>query len=45
MMVKGQASIQTDIVMSGMIAIGIIGLAIDIGLRMIEKLVSKYREN
>jgi hypothetical protein len=28
-----------------MIAIGIIGLAIDIGLRMIEKLVSKYREN
>ncbi len=45
MMVKGQASIQTDIVMSGMIAIGIIGLVIDVALRMFEKLVSKYREN
>lgn len=45
MMVKGQASIQTDIVMSGMIAIGIIGLVIDICLRITEKLVSKYREN
>lgn len=45
MMVKGQASIQTDIVMSGMVAIGVIGLIIDICLRMTEKLVSKYREN
>lgn len=45
MMVKGQASIQTDIVMSGMIAIGIIGLVIDICLRLTEKLVNKYREN
>jgi NitT/TauT family transport system permease protein len=45
MMVKGQASIQTDIVMSGMVAIGIIGLVIDVCLRMTEKLVSKYREN
>jgi NitT/TauT family transport system permease protein len=45
MMVKGQASIQTDIVMSGMVAIGIIGLMIDVCLRMTEKLVSKYREN
>lgn len=45
MMVKGQASIQTDIVMSGMVAIGVIGLVIDVCLRMTEKLVSKYREN
>jgi NitT/TauT family transport system permease protein len=45
MMVKGQASIQTDIVMSGMVAIGIIGLVIDVCLRMTEKSVSKYREN
>lgn len=45
MMVKGQGSIQTDIVMSGMIAIGVIGLVIDICLRLSEKFVSKYREN
>jgi NitT/TauT family transport system permease protein len=38
MMVKGQASIQTDIVMSGMIAIGLIGLLIDVLLRQAEKL-------
>jgi len=44
MMVKGQASIQTDIVMSGMIAIGIIGLLIDVLLRQAEKLAVHYRE-
>jgi NitT/TauT family transport system permease protein len=45
MMVKGQASIQTDIVMSGMIAIGLIGLFIDVLLRQAEKLAVNYREN
>ena len=44
MMVKGQASIQTDIVMSGMIAIGLIGLFIDILLRQAEKLAVHYKE-
>jgi NitT/TauT family transport system permease protein len=44
MMVKGQASIQTDIVMSGMIAIGLIGLLIDVLLRQFEKLAVHYKE-
>jgi NitT/TauT family transport system permease protein len=44
MMVKGQASIQTDIVMSGMIAIGLIGLLIDVLLRQAEKFAVHYRE-
>jgi NitT/TauT family transport system permease protein len=44
MMVKGQASIQTDIVMSGMIAIGLIGLLIDILLRQAEKFAVHYKE-
>ena len=44
MMVKGQASIQTAIVMSGMIAIGLIGLLIDVLLRQAEKFAVHYRE-
>jgi NitT/TauT family transport system permease protein len=44
MMVKGQASIQTDIVMSGMIAIGLIGLLIDVLLRQAEKFAVHYKE-
>ena len=44
MMVKGQASIQTDIVISGMIAIGLIGLLIDVLLRQAEKFAVHYRE-
>ncbi|QKM63204.1 ABC transporter permease [Polynucleobacter antarcticus] len=44
MMVKGQASIQTDIVMSGMIAIGLIGLLIDVLLRQAEKFAIHYKE-
>ena len=44
MMVKGQASIQTDIVMSGMIAIGLIGVLIDVLLRQAEKLAVHYKE-
>jgi ABC-type nitrate/sulfonate/bicarbonate transport system permease component len=35
-LVKGQASISTSIVMSGMIAIGLVGFAIDIVLRQFE---------
>jgi len=35
-LVKGQASISTSIVMSGMIAIGLVGFAIDVALRQLE---------
>jgi len=35
-LVKGQASISTSIVMSGMIAIGLVGFAIDVVLRQLE---------
>ena len=45
MMVKGQASIQTDIVMSGMIAIGLIGLLIDMLIRQAEKFAVHYKDN
>jgi ABC-type nitrate/sulfonate/bicarbonate transport system permease component len=45
MMVKGQASIQTSTVMAGMIAIGLVGLMLDILLRVLEKRVSRYKEN
>lgn len=37
LMVKGQSNISTAIVMSGMIAIGIVGFAIDILLRALER--------
>jgi ABC-type nitrate/sulfonate/bicarbonate transport system permease component len=44
MMVKGQASIQTQIVMAGMIAIGLVGLLIDILLRRMERRFNRYQE-
>jgi NitT/TauT family transport system permease protein len=37
LMVKGQSNISTAIVMSGMIAIGIVGAAIDIALRALQR--------
>ena len=43
LMVKGQSSISTAIVMSGMIAIGLVGLLIDIGIRRIEAAVNRKR--
>lgn len=43
LLVKGQASISTSIVMSGMIAIGIVGFAIDALLRMVEQRISARR--
>ncbi len=43
LMVKGQSSISTAIVMSGMIAIGVVGLLIDIGIRQIEAAVNRKR--
>lgn len=40
LMVKGQSNVSTAIVMSGMIAIGIVGVIIDIALRALEARVS-----
>jgi len=39
-MVKGQQSIDTSTVMSGMLAIGVVGLLIDILLRKLQERVS-----
>jgi NitT/TauT family transport system permease protein len=43
LLVKGQANISTSIVMSGMIAIGIVGFAIDALLRRVERQISRRR--
>jgi NitT/TauT family transport system permease protein len=43
LMVKGQASVSTPIVMSGMIAIGLVGIAIDIGLRRLQQAIESRR--
>ncbi|HEY3227750.1 MAG TPA: ABC transporter permease subunit [Roseiflexaceae bacterium] len=43
LLVKGQANISTAIVMSGMIAIGIVGLAIDALLRRLERRINRRR--
>lgn len=43
LMVKGQASLSTATVMSGMIAIGIVGLAIDVLLRRLQQAIETRR--
>jgi ABC-type nitrate/sulfonate/bicarbonate transport system permease component len=43
MMVKGQAAVSTATVMSGMIAIGIVGLLIDIALRKLQQHIEHRR--
>ena len=43
LLVKGQASISTSIVMSGMIAIGIVGFAIDALLQRLEARIHRRR--
>ena len=43
LMVKGQSSVATAIVMSGMVAIGVVGLIIDILIRQIEGAVQRKR--
>jgi ABC-type nitrate/sulfonate/bicarbonate transport system permease component len=43
MMVKGQAAVSTATVMSGMIAIGIVGLLIDIALRRVQQHIEERR--
>ena len=43
LLVKGQANISAPIVMSGMIAIGIVGFAIDVALRAAERAIERRR--
>ena len=44
-MVKGQSNISTSIVMSGMIAIGIVGVAIDVLLRALQARIERHRNS
>jgi ABC-type nitrate/sulfonate/bicarbonate transport system permease component len=43
LIVKGQSAVATDIVMAGMIAIGAVGVVIDIVIRKLEARLSKHR--
>jgi NitT/TauT family transport system permease protein len=43
MMVQGQANVSTTTVMAGMLAIGLVGLALDIALRQAERLAQRHR--
>ena len=43
LMVKGQAAVSTATVMSGMIAIGIVGILIDVGLRRVQQQIETRR--
>jgi NitT/TauT family transport system permease protein len=43
LLVKGQSNISTSIVMSGMIAIGLVGFAIDVLLRAFERRIQRRR--
>jgi len=43
LMVKGQAAVSTATVMSGMIAIGAVGILIDVGLRRVQQVIETRR--
>lgn len=43
LMVQGQANVSTTTVMSGMIAIGLVGLALDTALRLAERIILRRR--
>ena len=43
LMVKGQSNISTSIVMAGMIAIGVVGFAVDVLLRRLEAEINRRR--
>ncbi len=43
MMVQGQANVSTTTVMAGMVAIGLVGLAIDTALRLTERIILRHR--
>jgi ABC-type nitrate/sulfonate/bicarbonate transport system permease component len=45
LIVKGQSAIATDIVMAGMIAIGAMGVLIDISIRKLEARLLKHRQD
>ncbi len=44
LIVKGQSAIATDIVMAGMLAIGFVGVLIDIAIRKIESRLLRHRQ-
>ena len=43
LMVKGQAGVSTATVMSGMIAIGLVGLLLDVALRGLQRRIERHR--
>jgi len=43
LLVKGQSAIDASIVMAGMFSIGVVGLAIDIILRLAEKMLARHK--
>jgi ABC-type nitrate/sulfonate/bicarbonate transport system permease component len=43
LMVQGQANVSTATVMSGMIAIGLVGLALDTLIRQVERIILRRR--
>ncbi len=43
MMVQGQANVSTTTVMAGMVAIGLVGLALDSALRLAERVIQRRR--
>jgi NitT/TauT family transport system permease protein len=43
LMVKGQASVSTATVMSGMVAIGVVGVLIDVALRRLQQFIETRR--
>jgi ABC-type nitrate/sulfonate/bicarbonate transport system permease component len=43
MMVRGQGALNTSTVMVGMVAVGVIGLLIDVALRGVEAWVNRKR--
>ena len=45
MMVQAQLNVQTPIVMAGMVAIGVVGVAIDLLLRLLERAVQRHRRD
>lgn len=45
LIVKGQGAIATDIVMAGMLAIGFVGVLIDVAIRKLESLLLRHRLN
>ena len=45
LMVKGQAAVSTATVMSGMIAVGVIGFAIDVALRRVQTVIDYLKKD